>query len=238
MRKLELSFISEHALRGLPELRAIQWISCGLKQLPELYHVKSTLELLRIGDNTLLSIPDDALTQLDQLASASFPNNYLKLLPIISNTLVELHGDNNKIERIVDISVEHGSRLKRLTLRNNRISFISFTFLRKLPCLQTLALQNNQLHTLPNPGTFVHQSVTPLGVLVGGNPWICNASMVWLLNVTSTDDRFSFTYFYIYAYGGMMCHGPREMNGTVLGQEGQRGNWLIETGMPYRKFSK
>ena len=226
MRKLKLSFVSEHALRGLPELRAIRWISCGLKQLPEFYHVQSTLEILRIADDTLLSIPDDALMQFDQLKSASFPTNYLEFLPIISKVIIKLHVDQNKIERIIDIGVECGSRLRYLTLRNNRISFMSFMFLRKLPFLQALALQNNRLHTLPNLDAFVRQSALRLRLLVDGNPWVCNASMVWLSNTTLKHHHFSFKKFYIHAYFGMVCHAPPEMKGTILGQIGQKGKGL------------
>ena len=191
--------------------------------------MKSTLELLRITDDTLLSIPDDALTQFDQLSSATFTKNSLEFLPAISNTLTELRLNYNNIERVIDINVEESSRLEALILRNNRISFISFTFLKKLPRLHILALQNNQLHTLPYPDAPAYQSAIRLGVYVGGNPWICNASMAWLLSVTPVrtivDNRFNFKYFYIYAYGGMVCHGPPEMKGTVLGHM-ERGNGL------------
>ena len=226
MKNLNLSFISEHALRGLPELHAMQLISCGLKELHELQHVKTTLKILRIVDDNLSSIPNDAMRDFDQLRYVSFFNNSLEFIPIICNTLNELRMDHNKIEQVVDIIVEPGSRLEVLTLGNNRISFISFTFLQNLPFLHTLALHNNQLHTLPNPDTFAHQSTIPLGLLVGGNPWICNASMVWLLDVTPKGDRFRFKSFYVQTVGGMVCHGPPEMNGTVLGEMRQKGKGL------------
>ena len=235
MENLKLSFISEHALRGLPKLRSIHLIFCGLQKLPELYHVKATLNTFRIVDDILSSIPNDAMMEFDQLRYVSFFNNFLEFIPIICNTLIELRMDHNEIEQIVNISVDPGSRLEVLNLRDNRISYISFTFLQNLPLLQTLALQNNQLLTLPNPDTFVHQTTVPLGLLVGGNPWVCNASMVWLLNATLKDDHFIFTYFYIYAFGGMVCHGPPKMNGTLLGQIGQRGKVMSLKG-GYRHF--
>ena len=226
MKNLKLSFIGEHALRGLPKLRAIQLISCALKELPKLQHVKATLNILRIVDDIVLSITNDAMIGFYQLSYVSFFNNSLEFIPLICNTLNELRMDHNKIEQVVDISVEPGSRLGVLTLGNNRISFISFTFLQNLPFLHTLALHNNQLHTLPIPDTFAHQSTIPLGLSVGGNPWICNASMVWLLDVTPKGDRFRFKSFYVQAVGGMVCHGPPGMNGTVLGQMRQKGKGL------------
>lgn len=141
-------------LGSLSELKKLFLSKCGIKNIDDTAFegIDGLLEL-DLSDNDISEIAPKALTFLHSLKNLDLSRNNLSAIPDFSilQTLTELKLDEmHTFTGEIDKSVLSRSmiNLKKLSLKNNQIRWVSSLFFDKLPSLEEIDLSNNNLRSL------------------------------------------------------------------------------------------
>ncbi|XP_022663947.1 protein toll-like [Varroa destructor] len=147
--------ISEEALEGLAEsLNEFSCRSCNLRSLPKrLFHRVPKMKILRLSNNRIQTLDDDAFSRSQNLVELSMPNNDLRSLTNRTfENLEELEKLNlfeNDLITLPGGIFSHNGRLKELDLTGNSLEGLPDRLLEHQLNLQTLKLARNKLKNLP-----------------------------------------------------------------------------------------
>ncbi|XP_062911156.1 leucine-rich repeat transmembrane protein FLRT3 [Mobula hypostoma] len=200
--------IEEGAFRDSKYLRLIFLSRNHLSSIP--IGLPSTIEELRLDDNRIATISEDALRHLKGLKRLVLDGNLLSnqgLQGKVFNNLVNLTELSLVRNVLTSPPVLPISSLQKLHLQENHINLIptnAFSYLRQL---HRLDLSNNNLTHLPQ-GIFDNlNNLTQL--LLRNNPWYCGCKMRWVRDwlrslPTGVNAR------------GLMCQSPEKVRGMAV----------------------
>ncbi|XP_051867008.1 leucine-rich repeat transmembrane protein FLRT3 [Pristis pectinata] len=200
--------IEEGAFRDSKYLRLIFLSRNHLSSIP--IGLPSTIEELRLDDNRIATISEDALRQLTGLKRLVLDGNLLSnqgLQDKVFNNLVNLTELSLVRNVLTSPPILPITSLQKLHLQENHINLIptnAFSYLRQL---HRLDLSNNNLTHLPQ-GIFDNlNNLTQL--LLRNNPWYCGCKMRWVRDwlrslPTGVNAR------------GLMCQSPEKVRGMAI----------------------
>ncbi|XP_069786500.1 leucine-rich repeat transmembrane protein FLRT3 [Narcine bancroftii] len=200
--------IEEGAFRESKYLRLIFLSRNHLSSIP--FGLPSTIEELRLDDNRIATISEDALRQLTGLKRLVLDGNLLSNQGLQDNVfnnlvnLIELSLVRNVLTSPPILTI---TSLQKLHLQENHINLIPTNAFSNLRQLHRLDLSNNNLTHLPQ-GIFDNlNNVTQL--LLRNNPWYCGCKMRWVRDwlhslPTGVNAR------------GLMCQSPEKVRGMAI----------------------
>uniref|UniRef100_A0A182PK83 LRRCT domain-containing protein n=1 Tax=Anopheles epiroticus TaxID=199890 RepID=A0A182PK83_9DIPT len=184
-----LDYIANDSFVALRELRTLR---LGGNILTELdygaFHGLSGLKALDIVDNNLTVVPTLQLSKLCNLTYLSLSGNYFESLPAVAFLnlfqLQQLH--LNRLDRLQRIDVRafvDNANLRILTLDDNpSFASLPLRLFHSNPNLVEISMRRNALIRLD----AVHFPLDRLHRLeLGGNPLVCNCSLLWLWRLTT-----------------------------------------------------
>ena len=145
----------------------------------------------------------------------------------ISDNVIELDFQKNKLTSLSALYEVFFAKLERLQLRENAINSIDLTKLH-LPVLRFLDLEKNDLIQLDNPSSLVLGSRrtprNPLCIYMVENPWHCNRTFNWLIkdpyNTQNSMDGFIFVsqsrMVKIMEVNRLICESPPNKQGVRI----------------------
>uniref|UniRef100_A0A182QFJ8 LRRCT domain-containing protein n=1 Tax=Anopheles farauti TaxID=69004 RepID=A0A182QFJ8_9DIPT len=184
-----LEYIANDSFVALRELRTLK---LGGNILTELdygaFHGLSGLKALDIVDNNLTVVPTLQLSKLCNLTYLSLSGNYFESLPAVAFLslfqLQQLH--LNRLDRLQQIDARafvDNANLRVLTLDDNpSFASLPLRLFHSNPNLGEISMRRNALTRLD----AVHFPLDRLHRLeLGGNPLVCNCSLLWLWRLTT-----------------------------------------------------
>ena len=209
-----------------------------MSSLSWLHHVRKSLLNLFISlenDSPLDMYWTAFSTDFSVLEYLVLDNNRLNAVPdvsLIADTLIGLRLPRNCITSLRYLHNIRFSKLKVLDLQTNRISVFSTDQL-EMPMLSLLTLNDNFIKMIgPIDGIFGGSPglCGQLELTLHGNPWQCNASILWLKEFTKVPEMEP-TYYagpscrvYILDNPTLVCNTPLRLKGESLWTEGTRIN--------------
>ncbi|KAJ8392519.1 hypothetical protein AAFF_G00073970 [Aldrovandia affinis] len=138
--------LHKEAFRKLRLLESLDLSGNGLHNLP--VGLPKSLQVLKVKDNQLSSIPDGALTDMKKLREINLSNNQLKLSSIYQGawqelsalTVLDLSGN-----QLSHVPVDLPENLEYLYLQSNRISSVSASAFESTPNIKGIFLRFNRL---------------------------------------------------------------------------------------------
>ncbi|XP_072437615.1 leucine-rich repeat transmembrane protein FLRT3 [Chiloscyllium punctatum] len=200
--------IEEGAFRENKDLKLIFLSRNHLSSIP--VGLPSTVEELRLDDNRIATISENALSHLTGLKRLVLDGNLLtnqglrdKVFMNLMN-LTELSLVRNILTSPPSLPI---ANLQKLHLQENHINRIPPNAFYHLGSLQRLDLSNNNLTHLPQ-GTFDRlNNLSQL--LLRNNPWHCGCKMKWV-----RDWLRSLTFGV--NVRGLMCQSPEKVRGMAI----------------------
>lgn len=200
--------IEEGAFRDSNYLRLIFLSRNHLSSIP--VGLPNTIEELRLDDNRIATISEDALMQLGGLKRLVLDGNLLSNQGLHDKVF-------NNLENLAELSLVRNvltspptlpiTGLQKLHLQENHISSIPSNAFSHLTQLHRLDLSNNNLTHLPQ-GIFDNlNNLTQL--LLRNNPWYCGCNMRWVRDwlrslPAGVNAR------------GLMCQSPDKVRGMAI----------------------
>uniref|UniRef100_A0A182MRL9 LRRCT domain-containing protein n=1 Tax=Anopheles culicifacies TaxID=139723 RepID=A0A182MRL9_9DIPT len=184
-----LEYIANDSFVALRELRTLK---LGGNILTELdygaFHGLSGLRALDIVDNNLTVVPTLQLSKLCNLTYLSLSGNYFESLPAVAFLnlfqLQQLHLNRlDRLQRIDARTFVDNANLRILTLDDNpSFASLPLRLFHSNPNLVEISMRRNALIRLD----AVHFPLDRLHRLeLGGNPLVCNCSLLWLWRLTT-----------------------------------------------------
>lgn len=135
------------ALTSLPNLSVLSLESNALTYIPESISRLTTLEVLRLGNNMLIQLPERGMGSLIGLRVLDVRRNKLKTLPHTLSRCSCIEEIDASINELRDIPPEFGElkNLRVLLLDRNRIDAVPMEVLRGCANLCTLSLKENPI---------------------------------------------------------------------------------------------
>ncbi|KAM7366680.1 hypothetical protein PAMP_016095 [Pampus punctatissimus] len=164
---------------------------------PSVSPVLPSLSVLRLGSNSLKSLPDGSFSACP--------------------ALTELYLDKNAIDSLSDRTFSGLSKLEILDLSSNRIRVLPLRLLHPLPAIETLLLENNKIKVLPD-NWFSQKEEVPY-LYLSANPWACSCSLSYLRRYLDSYE------FNVYVRDGpiievnaesVVCDSPQTLKGKPV----------------------
>uniref|UniRef100_A0A182WDC4 LRRCT domain-containing protein n=1 Tax=Anopheles minimus TaxID=112268 RepID=A0A182WDC4_9DIPT len=196
-QRLQLLDLSDNLLKYIANdsfvaLRELRTLKLGGNILTELdygaFHGLSGLRALDIVDNNLTVVPTLQLSKLCNLTYLSLSGNNFESLPAVAFLnlfqLQQLHLNRlDRLQRIDARTFVDNANLRILTLDDNpSFASLPLRLFHSNPNLAEISMRRNALIRLD----AVHFPLDRLHRLeLGGNPLVCNCSLLWLWRLTT-----------------------------------------------------
>ncbi|KAF7280648.1 hypothetical protein GWI33_005616 [Rhynchophorus ferrugineus] len=174
----------------------------GLTKMPD--HLPETTTEIRLEQNEITNIPNQAFSQYKRLRRIDLSNN--KISRIASDAFLGLKGltslvlYGNKIKELPAGVFQGLTSLQLLLLNANEISCVRRDTFRDLQSLSLLSLYDNNIQTLSN-GSF--ESLRSIQTLhLARNPFICDCNLKWLAE---------YLHKHPIETSGARCEAPKRM---------------------------
>lgn len=153
----------------------------------EWFSINSSVTWLDLSGNRLTGVTSALFQKLPNLQDLDLSyNNLQELQPDALQSLQHLETLNlagNKLISFQPTTFHHNLKLSKLYLQENQLRHLPPRLLRGLQHLELLLLNQNQLQWLP--GGFVQESQSSLRMILRGNPWACDETILplweWLI---------------------------------------------------------
>uniref|UniRef100_A0A7E4VQB1 LRRCT domain-containing protein n=1 Tax=Panagrellus redivivus TaxID=6233 RepID=A0A7E4VQB1_PANRE len=200
-----------------------------IEQLPSnIFKGRDRLFYLELNNNKLKSLDENVFSGAEYISTLYLHDNQLEHLPpkLFHNLkrMKKLYLDNNRLTEIPKDFVAH-SKLKDVFLSNNRIKALPEKVFAHLdPSEETfpivISLRNNSLTTVPQSAfkeiPIPDEDAFPrrrFGILLHGNPLICDEKLAWLVERVQTDAIFVDHQYFPKV---PTCAGPLKFSGQAL----------------------
>ena len=209
-------------------LNTLNWLDISHNQLtsaPSLVHLRSTLRMLDLSRNKILSIGDSYFLLCINIANINLDMNQLKDFPSmqsISSTIIKLSLEGNNISLVDPIHGSYFPRLKDLQLAHNQIEVYCFPPRNIAPQLSDVYLQNNKLSEIQFSHVKSHTRQAQL--FLGGNPWHCNNALGWTGQCVLETDSSLYCMEWLTLHG-MICTSPLGAQGMTPKEAGGDVLW-------------
>ena len=221
LKRLPFVEIDNNVFQGMKALNELWVTSCGLVAPPPLNHIRNTIRYLSIGQNNIQCIPNGYFEGCTELKIIAASYNIMTSVPnvdAVADTITYIFMNYNKIISMESLNDTYFPRLCALHLGHNYISAISGSFLKNMPSLYMLILNNNHLLQIPDLRVMLHNRFKqPLSVQFESNQWNCGANLLWIWDGVDHKDNFSFdinniTLLLLDVFR-MRCHSPNHTRG-------------------------
>ena len=221
-----IKYIHDDAFEGLPNLKELSIRDSQLSAPPSLQFIARNLTRLTLSRNNISRINNDYFTSCKHLTHLDISATKISSIPqllYLGTTVKVIRLTNNNI---ADISQLYGitfTALRSLNLYMNKIVSIEANLL-IFPVLRYVRFNENLLTGLLNItqakwGNELPQNGSVKISIAGGNPWHCNADMLWVFNMSCPqDDHISNPIYHLKVtdLNYLICHTPAGLAGKPI----------------------
>ncbi|KAG8332066.1 hypothetical protein J6590_029675 [Homalodisca vitripennis] len=180
----ELQYMAPHSIRSMPNLTAVRMGRNRLSTLPSAaFSSLPSLLSVELQENQLTDVASDAFTAVPSLLMLNLSYNQLTGLERAGlsglHSLEVLDLSHNRVTRFDSHALPNLQSLVHLKMDDNRLCNIYGSPFRKMSRLRVLSLRNNKMTSLPEV-TFKPLRHTMYSLDVEGNPLQCSCGLMWL----------------------------------------------------------
>lgn len=186
---------------------------------PNCFDGFSALEYLDLSSNNFSTVPTNQLSKLANLTQLDLSGNYFATIPPVAFRglfkLQHLHLDDLSYLRRIDArAFVDNIKLENVSMDDNKaLTTIPNRLFYRNPRLTRISVVNNGLSTVES----AHFPLDQLRSLaLGGNPFICNCSLVWLWKLGLEEKSKPNESDIILDVNKISCAGPEELSGRLL----------------------
>ena len=226
-----IKYIHDDAFEGLPNLKELSIRDSQLSAPPPLQIIARNLTSLTLSGNNISKINNDYFKGCKHLKHLDISRTKISSIPQLldlGTTVKDIRLMNNNI---TDVSQLYGitfTVLRSLNLYMNKIVSIEANLL-IFPALRYVELSENRLTELLNItqakwGNELLEYETIKISIAFGNPWHCNADMLWVFNMSCPqDDHISNPIYHLKVtdLNYLICHTPAGLAGKPINKFGE-----------------
>ena len=226
-----IKYIHDDAFEGLPNLKKLFIRDSQLSAPPSLQFIARNLTSLTLSLNNIPKINNDYFTGCKHLKYLEISGTKISSIPQLLYLGTTVKDLRLMMNNIADISQLYGitfTVLWSLDLYTNQIVSIEANLL-IFPALRHVDLGENRLTELLSItqakwGNELLEYET-IKISIGiGNPWHCNADMLWVFNMSCPqDDHISNPIYHLKVLDltYMICHTPAGLAGKPINKFGE-----------------
>lgn len=206
---------------SFPVMRSLKYLSLEMNVISDIHSSSFdglfTLENLDLSNNNLTKILTVQLSKLSNLTTLNLGGNYFSSIPPVAfRGLFKLH--TLRLDRMPNLTrIDQRAFVDNIKLEvvsfdeNKEIKTLPTRLFHRNPRLIHISVVDNSLSTLESTHFPLDQLQT---LRLGGNPFICNCSLMWLweLERTSSEHNDTFTL----DVSRISCAGPDYLTDKLL----------------------
>ena len=229
---IRIYHIEEMAFAAVHHLRTMRLQHLGLKSMPPITPVKSSLEKLVLKYNNISFVPSDYFLGFKKLKILSLRDNTLHAVPDViplHHTILELYLTSNNIHSLSGaLNGTIYPLLRKLYLGGNMISRVDAYMLSFWPSLRIWDLSGNEIIHLPasypenNLKNCSNESFPQCDISFDGNPIHCD-KVVDEIVIRRRNDRYSVYWNCFVRINNLwltFCNSPLYLRGRHLAELG------------------